>query len=430
VTAQGLRQMQTLRHAYLETLRFHPVALGLPFLVEEGFEFGGTRICKGDRVVVTPLPAHFSPEHYTDPHTFDCGRCADPRGEIHAPGAFAPFGFGGRVCAAAGLVEVISLATMATLLHVADLRLAPSDYIVRSTLDPLPGPEPRFAIEMGGLRSPRTVTPASRQFEELLAVPATEGTSPAWRALLKRVERARYAAGMLIIREGDVAEHFFIVTEGEAEVFRTQGADDTRLALLKPGDHFGEIGLLRRIARTASVRAASALDVLVVDRETFLAMIAESDFVSEQIAENVRRRITANRLADALPHLEQDQTGRLLPNVHLTRFSAGAVIIRQGDPAESFFVVASGRVDVVRRTPNGRDRVVNQLEAGEWFGEMGILNGAPRNATVRVVSDADAEVLVVDKEDFIALVRGSDATRTDVWAMMARRLADLESLGN
>jgi CRP-like cAMP-binding protein len=46
---------------------------------------------------------------------------------------------------------------------------------------------------------------------------------------------------------------------------------------------------------------------------------------------------------------------------------------------------------------------------------------------VRVASDADAEVLEVSKEDFFALVRGSDATRTDVLAMMSRRLAELES---
>ncbi len=408
------------------------MALGLPFLVEEGFEFCGTRICKGDRVVVTPLPAHFSPEHYTDPHTFDCGRCADPRGEIDAPGAFAPFGFDGRVCAAAGLVEVISLATMATLLHVADLRLAPSDYIVRSTLESTARARTAIRDQMGGRvrRGPRGRRVAVRRAAAF--PPATEGTSPAWRALLKRVERARYAAGMLIIREGDVAEHFFIVTEGEADVFRTQGADDTRLALLKPGDYFGEIGLLRRIARTASVRAASALAVLVVDWETFLAMIAESDFVSEQIAENVRRRITANRLADALPHLDQDQIGRLLPNVHLTRFSAGAVIIRQGDPAENFFVMASGRVDVVHRTPNGREHVVNQLEAGEWFGEMGILNGAPRNATVRVVRATPTRRCwwwTTRRTSSRSFANPTPPGRT-VWAMMARRLADLESLGN
>jgi CRP-like cAMP-binding protein len=282
---------------------------------------------------------------------------------------------------------------------------------------------------MAGRRTPRSVLPVSRHFQDILAVPATEQTSPAWMALLNRVERAQYAAGTLVIREGDVAEHFFIVTEGEAAVFRTQGTSETRLARLEPGDYFGEIGLLRRVPRTASVRASDALSVLVMDRETFIAMIAESDFVSEQIAENVRRRITVNRLADALPHLDQDQIERLLPNVRLTRFPAGGVLIRQGDPAESFFVVASGRVDVVHRTPTGQEHVVNQLGPGEWFGEMGILNETPRNATVRASRDADAEVLVVGKEDFIALVRGSETTRTDVLAMMSRRLASLGSLG-
>jgi CRP-like cAMP-binding protein/cytochrome P450 len=428
VTAQSLRQLRTLRHAYLESLRVHPVAIGLPFLAEEDFEFCGSLIRRGDKVVVTPLPAHFSPGVYTNAHRFDCGRCAGPHGEIHAAGAFAPFGFDGRVCAAVGLVEVISLTIIATLLHMADLRLEPPDYVVRTILDPLPGPEPQFTVTMAGLRSPAPAAGTIRMPDEVLGIAGAEA-SQAWKALVARVERAEYPAGASVIREGDPAEHFFILTHGQVEVFRGVGAEERRVALLGPGDFFGEIGLLRRIPRTASVRAATAAGVLVVDRETFVGMIAESDFVSEQIADSVRRRMTANRLAEALPHLDRHQIGRLLPNVQPERYAPGAVIIRQGDPADRFFVLASGRVEVVHRTTAGHEHVVNQLEAGEWFGETGLLLGAPRSATVRVTGDTEAELLVIGAEDFRALLQGSDATRADVWAMMARRLADLPSIG-
>ncbi len=161
--------------------------------------------------------------------SFDCGRCADPRGEIHAVGAFAPFGFDGRVCAAAGLVEVISLATMAD----AVCTWPTFAWRRRTTSSgvrwiPCRGPKRDSPIEMG-----RPAHAADRDAGESPVrrrswpFPPRRGPRPPGGRCLKRVERARYAAGTLIIREGDVAEHFFIVTEGEAEVFRTQGADDT-----------------------------------------------------------------------------------------------------------------------------------------------------------------------------------------------------------
>ncbi len=428
LTSQGLRQMPTLRHAYLETLRFHPVALGLPFLVEEDFDFCGSRIRKGDRVVLTPLPVHFSTKVYANPHRFDSGRCAEPRREIHAAGAFAPFGFAGRVCAAVGLVEIIGLATTATLLHVADWRLEPPDYTVTTRVNPLPGPESRFTIRMIGLRTPKAAASALPQPDDVLTAPSMEWSSPAWTELLARVESVRYERGALIIREGDVAAQFFIVTEGQVEVFKHLEPDGERLlATLGAGDYFGEIGLLRRVRRTASVRATTAVRALVVDRETFVGMISESDVVSEQIAEMVRRRTTATRLSDALPHLDRDRLGRLLPNVRLTRYAAGTTIIRQGDTADAFFVVARGRVEVVvQRGPSSHEHVLQELAAGEWFGEAGILQGTPRTATVRVTSGADAEVLVLLKDDFQSLMNESAATRTDVLTMMSRRLEALE----
>lgn len=63
---------------------------------------------------------------------------------------------------------------------------------------------------------------------------------------------------------------------------------------------------------------------------------------------------------------------------------AGAVVLREGDPAASFFVVARGRVQVTRGTTR-----LTTLGEGSVFGEMALLSSAPRNATVSVLDDAD-----------------------------------------
>ena len=72
--------------------------------------------------------------------------------------------------------------------------------------------------------------------------------------------------------------------------------------------------------------------------------------------------------------------------------ASGAEVVRQGDPGNSFFVVGSGRVDILK---NGR--LDAQLGPGNFFGEIALLHGSPRNATVRATTAL--ELLVVDRQD-------------------------------
>ena len=68
----------------------------------------------------------------------------------------------------------------------------------------------------------------------------------------------------------------------------------------------------------------------------------------------------------------------------------GEVIIRQGDPADNFYVIADGRWRSPRAAaPDGAvdKRVLRQMAAGEFFGEIGLLSRVPRTATVTAVTD-------------------------------------------
>jgi cytochrome P450 len=158
-TPQSLRDMRYLYSAYLESLRFHPVALGLPFHVEQDFIFHGCRIRKGCQVVISPVPIHFSPESYSDPDRFDAARCMAPRHEHHGPATFAPFGYAGRVCAAVGLVEIITLVTLSTLFRTVRLQLEPPDYSIRTKVDPLPGPDQNLVARVIERRPSKAVVP-------------------------------------------------------------------------------------------------------------------------------------------------------------------------------------------------------------------------------------------------------------------------------
>jgi MFS family permease len=95
------------------------------------------------------------------------------------------------------------------------------------------------------------------------------------------------AAGEVVLREGDVGDRFYIVAEGEFEVV----AEDLRVTA-HPGDHFGEIALLRDVPRTATVRAVVASKLYALERPDFLAAVTGHSDVRA-----VGETIAAERLA-------------------------------------------------------------------------------------------------------------------------------------
>jgi MFS family permease len=86
--------------------------------------------------------------------------------------------------------------------------------------------------------------------------------------------------------------------------------------------------------------------------------------------------------------------------------TAGQPIIRQGQDADRFYVIASGEVEVTQDTGDGiAPRVLRHMGPKEGFGEIGLLSGVPRTATVTAVTDG--QLVALDKDEFLSLVGSS-----------------------
>lgn len=88
----------------------------------------------------------------------------------------------------------------------------------------------------------------------------------------------------------------------------------------------------------------------------------------------------------------------------LERFAPGAVITRQGDPGDKFYVIRSGQVEI-RVDSGAGPKLVATLGKGDFFGEAALLTGAPRNATV--VAKEPLEVYSLGNDDFQSVIRAS-----------------------
>jgi CRP/FNR family cyclic AMP-dependent transcriptional regulator len=125
--------------------------------------------------------------------------------------------------------------------------------------------------------------------------------------------------------------------------------------------------------------------------------------------------------------LSRRQLEVLAKRVIERKFSAGTTIVSQGKGGEGFFIVYEGKVDVIRERSDGTKAVVNQLTAGDFFGEMALLDDGLRTATCTAVEDTICYVL--PRWDFVAVLKDDTEIAVSILEEMAKRFrAALEVL--
>jgi ABC-type lipoprotein export system ATPase subunit len=126
-------------------------------------------------------------------------------------------------------------------------------------------------------------------------------------------------------------------------------------------------------------------------------------------------------LVRALSSLTQDQLVEVVKHVKPQVYPRDAGIIHEGEVGDTFYIILEGKVDVLISQRGGGQVVVNQLHAGNYFGEMALMGDGIRTATVRVSSDSDAKVVVLDKKAFDNLVSESRLLREELTKITAER---------
>lgn len=100
---------------------------------------------------------------------------------------------------------------------------------------------------------------------------------------------------------------------------------------------------------------------------------------------------------------------------------AGQVLFREGDSGREMFVIQAGKVRLTR-TIRGQEKLLAEIGAGEFFGEMSIINDKPRTATAVVTEDA--QLLVLDPKTFEAMIKANTEIAVRMIKKLARRLDD------
>jgi CRP/FNR family transcriptional regulator, cyclic AMP receptor protein len=121
--------------------------------------------------------------------------------------------------------------------------------------------------------------------------------------------------------------------------------------------------------------------------------------------------------------LDGDALGRVAAGMRSRRFRRGEVIFHLGDPGDALFIIMSGEVKISVPSEAGEEAILVRLQPGDVFGELALLDGAPRSATATALSAA--ETVVLPRDRFRELIANEPAVRDALLASLASELRRL-----
>ncbi len=148
------------------------------------------------------------------------------------------------------------------------------------------------------------------------------------------------------------------------------------------------------------------------------------------LLEGDQARVRAEDLRQVAIFADEDASllAKMAERMATRRVGAGEVIVKEGDAGDAFFVVARGKAEVSALGSHGETLRISVLGAGDYFGEIALLRGTPRTATVKAVTPMI--LLTLGRADFDAILGKSADLRADFERRMTQRLQVLSEVEN
>ncbi len=246
------------------------------------------------------------------------------------------------------------------------------------------------------------------------------------RAMVGIFETSTVATDTVLIEEGTTGAEAFIVARGELEVRRNVNDDNgntvetMQLALLGNGALFGEMALLSRAPRAASVLARRPSLILVARKEALDRIAEKQPQVGELFADHCRRRMVENlvRTSSILSAVHVDERPALVDRFVTRTYEEGERLIVQGQDSSGLHLIASGEVAVIH--DEGDDTtVIAKLGVGEVVGEVALVLRRPSSADV--IANCPTVTLHLPRERFLELIKEHPAILAQLYELAIKR---------
>lgn len=245
-------------------------------------------------------------------------------------------------------------------------------------------------------------------------------------SVLKKLKAVSFQKGDLIVKEGEEGDSILIIVSGSVSVYKEmEKGKKIQLGILSEGDFFGEFGYFAGSVRQASVEALDDVELLEITRENMDAVIADYPQVEEVLEKFYKERVMQNVLATSplFRELSLEERCQIAAYFKLTEVREGKNIVVEGEEGDSMYFIRSGEVMVHTVNPMGEKIHLAELKAGDFFGEVSLIQGKPRTATVTASSPV-VELMQLKKNDLDTILETHPEILDKLNEVITKRVSD------
>ncbi|MBO4459766.1 MAG: cyclic nucleotide-binding domain-containing protein [Clostridiales bacterium] len=279
-----------------------------------------------------------------------------------------------------------------------------------------------------------------------------------------------FSNGEVIIKEGDLGKSIFRLVEGNAGVYADYGKKEQfRLAVLKPGDYFGEMALIEEYPRSATVVAECSVKVIEVPENELNSFFAENPDVILELMDHLGNKVKSmtndyNEAQALLKELSEADAGKknglfskIKKHVNMYQsnknktgepqeeslndkysdvtfdesdrveaYDKGKIICIEGDQDSCLYILHNGKVGLFNNYGERNEVKQDELTPISIFGEMGMLSGAAREYTAVAFAD-NTYVELIYREDMESVFANNPAKVDMILSFLSQRLRRLNA---
>jgi len=179
--------------------------------------------------------------------------------------------------------------------------------------------------------------------------------------------------GEIIIQQGDEGDNFYIIDQGEVEIY----VGGEKVLSIGEGGSFGELALIYGTPRAATVKAASDVKLWGIDRDSYRRILMGSTIRKRKMYEEFLAKVSI------LENLDKWERLTVADALEATSFEHGEAVVKQGEPGDDFYIIVDGSATVTQFRAEGEEsQEVGLLGPSDYFGEIALMLDRPRAATV------------------------------------------------
>jgi CRP-like cAMP-binding protein len=235
--------------------------------------------------------------------------------------------------------------------------------------------------------------------------------------LLEKAQIMDVKKSRFIFKQGDKDDYSYYLLDGEIELHANKQLE----SVIQSGSDRAKYALAQLQPRQFSAKAKTALKILLIERNNLdqLMLLAQETTQDRTLSSGAGSSIEVDEVdgvdddTDWMTQMLQSELFSKIPmaNIHQlfalleeVEFSAGDVVIKQGDPGEDYYIVSEGRCAVSRKpSPKSNDVKLAELKTGDSFGEEALISESTRNATITMITDGI--LMKLAKDTFVELVK-------------------------